>query len=286
MTEESAPVESTEVESTEVDESVEQEVPQPPRKLKAKVDGREVEVDEETLLRDFSKYKAADKRFQETAAMKKEVEAFQRKLQEDPEAIFNDPNLSFDKRAIAEKWLRAEIQKELEPQKTKEQLEYEETRKELEKYKAKEQEELTAREQQEYQQVVDQRREEIAATLSKAIEMSPLSKDPETNAETIREMAMYLRTCRQAGYEPDASEIADHVNNRYMNSFQNLTASLNGDDLINLLGPAIIKKLRAYDLNQLEARRAQKDPDQAEEWSESRDNRKRQFVDPRDLIKR
>lgn len=284
MSEESMPSEAP-VESPEEVVGTPEEKPQP-RILKTKVDGREVEVDEETLLRNYSKYSAADKRFAETAKMKKEVEAFQKRLEEDPESVFNDPKLTFNKREMAEKWLMAELQREMEPELTAEQQRIKELQEENEKYKNKEQEELTAKEQAEFQQIVEQRREQISSTLQEAINMSPLSKNPETNAETIREMAMYLRTCRDAGYDPSPTEIAEHVNNRYMSSFKNLTDNLSGEDLINVLGPSIIKKLRQYDLGQLESRNARQEPEQADAWVERESRSQREFVDPRELLSR
>lgn len=64
-----------------------------PRKLKAKVDGEEVEVDEETLLRDFQKYKAGDKRLQEAAEIR-------RQLQEEVTAWRKNPRQALERLGV------------------------------------------------------------------------------------------------------------------------------------------------------------------------------------------
>lgn len=46
------------------------------RKLKAIVDGAEFEVDEAEIVKDYQKYKSADKKFQEAAQMRKQVDEF------------------------------------------------------------------------------------------------------------------------------------------------------------------------------------------------------------------
>jgi hypothetical protein len=64
---------------------------------------------------------------------------------------------------------------------------------------------------------------------------------------------------------------------------------LDGQDLIEYLGPDIIKKIRKYDLAQLEASRRAKEPETApaDSWESSQSSgKKRSFTDPRDLIRR
>lgn len=66
-----------------VDTTTAVQTPSPslPQKIKAKIDGIEEEVDLDTLTRDYQKYRSSDKRFQEAAQMRKEVETLLERAQ-------------------------------------------------------------------------------------------------------------------------------------------------------------------------------------------------------------
>ena len=236
----------------------------------------------------YAKEKAANERFREAAELKKQVAEFEKRLAENPEDVFfNDPRVSKErKREMAEKLLMQHLQEELEPQLTAEQKKI----KELEEYKnSVEQEKMTAKEQEkaaEYQKVVEKRREQLAATFQEALSHTSLSKHEGTSAEVVREMAIYARLCKKAGYNPSPRELAEHVESRFMQSYQGLTETLSGEDLVKFLGKGIIKKLREYDLSQLENRMTRKEPQTATEW-QPRDERSKQrdFASPKDILK-
>lgn len=254
------------------------------RLLETKVNGRTVKVDEDTLLRDYAKYSSANEKFQEAASHRKFVENFLSQLKDNPESVLSDPNLPINKRQLAEKWLMEELEKEMAPQKSEEQRQREAMEKELKKYKDREAEELTAKEQKDREAIIESRKNAIAATFMAAIEASPLSKNPTTQAEAIREMASYLRMCKEAGYDPSPQELADHVSQKYTSSYQTLVGGLDGQDLVDFLGPDIVKRLRKYDLSTIEAKRAAKPAEQADNWQPREDKGKsRAFVDPNKL---
>lgn len=256
------------------------------RILETTVNGRKIKVDEQTLLKDYSKYTAADEKFREAADIRKKNEDFERRLVEDPEAFLNDDRIPRAKRReIAEKILMRELEEEMAPQKSAAEIKMENLQRELDKYKEKETEDQTASEQAEFAKIVDSRREAIAKTFQEAIAISPLSKEQGTSAEVVREMATYMRLCKQAGYDVSPKELADHVESRFMNSYKALTGSMEGEDLVNFLGGDIVKKIRLYDLSQLEARRGKREPDTAANWSQTKP-RQRDISDPRDLIRR
>lgn len=234
-----------------------------------------------------SKMKAADEKFREAAALRKQVEDFHKKLEEDPESFFNDPRIPKQKRReMAEKLLMKELEEEMAPQLTKEQQRL----KELEEYRErKEKEEMSAKEQQElaeFNRIKQTRQEELAKVFQEALSHTALSKHEGTAAEVVREMAMYTRICKQAGYTPTPQEIAEHVESRFMSSYQGLTETLSGEDLVKFLGKGIIKKLREYDLNQLEGRKNKQEPKTASEWVPRDDrNGKREFTSPKDILR-
>lgn len=235
----------------------------------------------------LAKIKAADEKFREAAQLRKQVEEFQRKLEEDPESFFNDPRIPKQKRReMAEKLLLKELQEEMSPDLTPEQRRLQE----LEDYKkAKEQEELTAKEakeKEEYQKIVVQRQEALAKTFQEALSHTALSKHDATAAEVVREMAIYTRVCREAGHDPSPKEIAEHVESRFMASYAGVTENLSGDELINFLGKGIVKKIREYDLQQLEKRKDRVEPTTATEWESREESRgKREYSSPKELLR-
>lgn len=224
--------------------------PKPKRWLTAKVDGKEEKVDEDTLLREYQKAKAADKKFQEAAKIRQEYEEFQRKLKESPEELLNDPNLPIDRQKLAESWIMKQIEAEM-PKDPKE-LKIKEYEEKLKKYQEMEKQAQEEQQRQEFEQVVSKRREEIGNLLSEAMKKSPLSKNPETAAATLREMALYYRTYKaETGETPNAEELAAHVEQKYYKGMYELAGTLEGEDLVQFLGEGVVNKIRKYDLAKL-----------------------------------
>ena len=250
------------------------------------IDGEKVDLDELKIER--KKYNESGKAFREAAQARKEVESFYEQLQNNPEAVLNDPRLSLKKRELAEKWLMEELQQTLGEPIDPRDIELSNIKKELEKYQNQEKQTKEQQEKAEYDQLVNVRREAIATTLSKAMEHSPLSQDPDTATETLREMAIYMRLCRDAGYEASPEEIAQHVESRYNKSYQRLAKKLKGDQLIQFLGEDVVKELRATDLQRLQKMRDAPAPQQADNWqgSSSGEKKQREFIDPDTLRRR
>jgi hypothetical protein len=269
---------SSEVQATETQAQAER------RKLKAKVNGKEREVYEDDVIRDYQKYASADEKLREAAQKKKDIDAFYERLESDPESILNDPRLPINKRDLAMKWLTEQIEEELTPQDPRE-AEFREMQKKLSEYQSKEQRENETKAEQEKRQLVDQRREIIANTLSKAMELSPLSKDPEVAAQTLREMALHMRLCKDAGYDVSPEELASHVEKKNIKTYHTLANRLEGDDLISFLGEDIVQKIRRADLSRIKKAREVEAPQVARSW-EARSPSQRSFVDPHELRSR
>lgn len=224
--------------------------PKPKRWLEAKIDGKTEKVDEETLVREYQKAKAAEKRFQEAAKIRQEYEEFQRKLKENPEELLNDPNLPIDRQKLAEQWIMKQIESEM-PKDPKE-LKIKEYEEKLKKYQEMEKQVQEEQARQEFEQVKTRRQQEIGNLLSDAMKQSPLSKNPETAAATLREMALYYRAYKQeTGEVPSAEELAAHVEQKYYKGMYELAHTLEGEDLVKFLGDTVVGKIRKYDLARL-----------------------------------
>lgn len=225
----------------------------PTKWLTVKVDGKEERVSEDELLKNYSKFKAADSRFQEAAKAKQSVEQFMKALEEDPEAVLSNPKLSIDRAKLAEKWLYEKIQKELTPVDPN-QAKIREYEEKLKEYQTKEEQQKQTAQEQEFQATVAKRKEELGNMFSEAMKQSSLSKNPETAAATLREMALYYRAAKAQGETPTPEELAAHVEQKYFKGMYELANTLEGEDLVQFLGDQIVKKIRTYDLNRLKAK--------------------------------
>lgn len=287
MTEAAAPVQSasTETQATGNEQATENLTPAEIRKLKVKINGREQEIDEETVRRDYQKYASADEKLREAAQKRKDIEAFYEALERDPESILSDKRLPIDRQKLAMKWLSEQIEQEMAiPTDPKEQR-LKELEEKLSQYEKRDKEVEETEKQRQHRELVESRREAIATTLSKAMELSPLSKDPETAAATLREMALHMRVCKDAGYEVTPEELASHVERRNLKTYQTLAQRLEGEDLINFFGEDVVRKIRQADLTRIKKSREVAPPETAENW-ESRREQPRKFYDPSEFRSR
>lgn len=257
----------------------------PPKPQKRFIKVGDESIDEETITRDYKKWKGADQKFRETAQAKQSIDAFYEALQKDPKKLLSDPRLPIDRRQLALDLMREQIEAEM-LESDPEAKRMSDTEKELQTYKEREAREKEARERQQYEAVVSQRREALASTLSKALELTPLSKNPAVQAETLREMATYMRLARQAGYEASPEELAHHVSGNKLSSYRTLAEQMEGDELLEFFGEKIAMKMRKADLSRIRKAREQPAPETApqEDWrSRSESGKKREFVDPMSL---
>lgn len=215
-----------------------------PKLRKIKVGDKEELVDEDEVFKDVQKYKAADKKFREAAEMQKNLETFMEALQKDPSSVLDDPRIPLNRRELAEKWLLAEIEREMADPRDLKVQEYEQ---QLQAYREREQQEHQLRQQQEHEQRKELKRKEISEMFTKALETTPLGKTPEVAAEAIRDMALYMRTARAQGENPDPAEIAKAVETKYLKAMHSIANSFDGDGLLDFLGPDLVKKVnKAY----------------------------------------
>lgn len=251
------------------------------RKLKAKINGKEREVYEDDVLRDYQKYASADEKLREAAQKRKEIDAFYEALERDPESILSDKRIPINKQELAMKWLTEQVEQELASSDPKD-AKLSELERKLAEYQNREREQEETKAEQERRQFIEARKEAIADVLSKAMELSPLSKDPEVAAATLREMAMHMRLCKDAGYEVTPEELAKHVENKNLRTYQGLAQRLEGDELISFLGEEIVQKIRRSDLTRIKKSREVEAPQVAQSWDRS-EQKERRFYDPSEL---
>lgn len=169
------------------------------KKLKLKVDGQDVEeeldfADDEGLRRHLQKSKAFDKRAQEYAQYKNQVEALVKMIQENPEEILQRAGHDVD--GLAEKILARKLD---EMKKSPEQLEKEKMQKELEDYRKRAKESEAEKERS----LQEKMRNEQAASIENEI-MEALSsgktKLPKNNPKVAMRIGQMMYIATQNGY--------------------------------------------------------------------------------------
>lgn len=228
--------EGSEQDTPEVEDSA-------PKTYKVKVDGEEVEVTEDELLRGYQMRKASDKRFAEANQARKQAEEFVRLLKTDPTKVLSHPSIGHDVKKLAEDYLLQEMEKEMM---TPEQKQLQEYQQKLAAYEAQEKK---AREQYENQQkeAIRQRyQEDYNKQIVDALESSGLPK----TEHTVKRMIHYMANALEKGYELTANDVVGLVRNDYIEDTKSLYSGLDGDALIKILGDGVAKKLRKHELNQ------------------------------------
>lgn len=216
------------------------------KKYKVKVNDVEEEVSEEDLVAGYQTRKASDAKFQEAAGLRKQAEQFVHLLKTDPVKLLTHPALGHDMRKLAEEYLGKQLQEELMDPKDKEIRDI--------KAKLAEHEEIKkAAEKEEQDKQANVVKEKYIGDYTKdivsALEASGLPK----SEVSVRRMAYYIYAGLKHGVNLPATNAAELVKQDYIKEQQALYGALDGDILLQLLGPEIAKKIRKYDVEKLKA---------------------------------
>jgi hypothetical protein len=246
--------------------------PEPPKPAlkKVKVGGREELVDEDELVRTYSKYKAGEDKFREAAALEKKLRAFTEAFEKDPLSVLTSGKLPIDRKSLGEKLLLEALEEEmLDPR----ERELRTAQAKLQEFETREQAAKREAEEREVEQRKEIKRQEITKLFTQALESTPLSRDPETAALAMRDMAMMLRAAKERGIEVSSEDLAKHVHSKYHKSMYSLANSLEGEDLIGFLGEDVVKKIRKADLARLKSNTQQMQTHKDDSWEVPASNR-------------
>lgn len=236
------------------------------RFLEAKVNGKTEKVSEEQLLRDYQKFRAGEERLAAATAKEREIQAFYEALEHDPETALARSKLPAEKkRQLAEKWLTEQLEEQLRDPREREMMEL---RAQLEEFQSKEEKVKQTEAEKQRVETIQKRQAHFQELFGKAMEQSPLAKNPETAAEALRAMALHYRMAKQQGYEPEPQELAQAVEERYLKGLHAAASSLDGESLVNFLGADVVKKIRQYDLGRLQVQKAP--PQVQQDWQPSK----------------
>ena len=240
-----------EVNGVEQEIAESQEPKQPARKYKVKVDQEELEVDEDELKRGYAHNKAAAKRMEEAAKLRKQYEreaqiakGFEQwinQVQENPEAVYSLlEQLGIDPDEIAMK--RAATKLKYEFMDENERRAYDNER-ELQRYKRLEQQQLEQQRQIEEQQALANVKQRVENEFIEFFESQQIKPD----VDLLERMARSKLAALRQGKTLSVAEAYERAK-RYM------PANLSDADF-DKLTPEQLKKLRQADVNRFKTER-------------------------------
>lgn len=236
-------------ESSNVEGKSDKQPPAEPKKrYKVKVDDTEDEVDEDELVRGYQRARASNMKFEEAAKIRKQAEKFIETLRTDPRKILANPKLGLDFKKLAEEYLAEQYEQELL---SPEEIEQRKKDRELEEYRSKEQSAQKKQEQEREEQLKEFLRGDYEKKIIGALEKVQI---PKTDA-CIKRMISYAKKNIQNGYDLPMEDIAELVREDYLSDVKQMFSSLEGDQLLQMLGNDIADKIRKSDLQKLKSSR-------------------------------
>lgn len=224
-------------------------VPAIPQKIKVKVDGREDEVDLEEITRDYQKYKSSDKRYQEAAEMRKQVDNLLSRAQQGDLSWLKGLVSQEQIRKFAESELLEHIEWESKPEIEREAIsakrEAERLRKEIEEMtQTREREEASKYEEKAYQ--------EIETDIVDAIK--ELGMNFKVTPLFIRRIAEQMHASLLASEDPNSRPIPAKI--AASRAFKGVEAdvremlqALPPEQVLEMLPPSLRKAMRQQDVN-------------------------------------
>lgn len=226
------------------------------KKFKLKVDGKEEDFeidlsDEKEIAKHLQLSRAASKRMQEAAELRKQTDAMRGDIEEllltlrnDPLKILQDPAIGHDVKKLA---LQVLEQEEQEASKSPEQKEKERLQLELESAQKKLKEAEEKRQQEEFQRLQQQAEREIEADIISAIEKSDL---PKTEI-AVKRMAEAMLVAMQNGIDVNAYDVVPIVRKQMLKDLRQLAGILPEDMLEEILGNDKVASLRKRHLRKI-----------------------------------
>lgn len=218
------------------------------RMFKVKVNGEEVEVDEDELKAGYQTRKASDEKFREAAMSKKQAEEFIHLLRTNPKKVLSNPDLGIDVRKFAEEFLVEQMEEEMMDPKDRELRDAKRQLEEIENEKKRIKEE---EESKQAAQLKEKYSQEYQTSIVEALQTSGLPK----SEHTVKRMAYYMHQGLKRGMNLGAKDVVSLVKQDYIDEQKALYSNLDGDMLVQLLGSDVADKIRKYDVSKVKGQR-------------------------------
>ena len=238
----------------------EEKIKEAVEKYTLKIDGKEVHVESQDELVKLAQLGlAGHKRMQEAARMTKDAqtriaqsEKLLEMLKNDPKSIIMHPELGIDPETIkkfAEEYLSGEIEK---AQMTPEQRRLKELEEKLAAKEAEEKKREEEARQAEYEKLTSQYEAQYEKEIPDALQKAGLPTTP----KTVAQVAHYLSTALEMGYELPISEAARRTKQDFIDWQKELYGSVGEDKILELLGEDVASKIRKADVSRFKVKDA------------------------------
>lgn len=220
------------------------------QRLKVKVNGRDEEVDIDTLTRDYQKYRAGDERLRAAAEREKLQEKWLAEIQADPWKVFEDLKLNADE--LAEKRLMKKIEFEsLSPDaKAAHQARLEaahlKKEKELAEAKAKEWEERFGK--RDFEELQSKYATELDTAIPEFFKSTGLTATPEAIASALEHMIAHVET---HGEITDVKSALKAATERFSTTVKGHIQKIPIKELVTFLSDEQLDGIRGYHLDQV-----------------------------------
>ena len=238
------------------------------RKYKLKVDGQEVEVDEEELKRGYTHQKAANKKLQEGLKAKRQAEEFISMMKDKGKLMEAIKKLGHDPRALSEEYLASILEEEmLDPR----EKELKSAKARLKAYEDLEKKQKEAKQKEADDQMKRKFSEDYSKQFIDALKTTGL---PPTKT-MVAEMAKYIKRAADMKFEMTAEEAAKLVKEDQETHYRNLFGEADPETLARLLGEPGLQKVRAHDTAKIKDPAAQLKTPETQGERKQRDSTKR-----------
>lgn len=215
------------------------------RNLKLRLDGKDVEMPESEVIALAQKGKVSDQRFQEASAMKRQAEEVLKFAKDNTTEFFKRTGMNA--RQWAEEYLVGELRAE---QMSPEQRKAAENEKKLKEYESEKKQAADRAQQAEMDQLRQKHAENYNKLFVEALTKSGL---PKTNYTVKRMAELQLVNIKQK-LELSADQLAKVVREDYESEQKALFGAYDGDQLMEFLGPELVKKLSKAQIAKLKAK--------------------------------
>lgn len=222
------------------------------KKIALKIDGAEVtedlpfEIDEsdqaqmEFMRKHLQMSKAASKRMNEAAQMKKSVEKLMKDFEENPLAVLKKIDAK-KVRTAAEDFLVEQLKSEM--MSPEEKIRQDQLAK-LKEYEEKEKRQKEDEEKSRADKLKDHFAKDYQKKIIDALNSANLPKTP----TTIKRMAYLLSTNLDLGLDLSIADLVDEVKTSYFNEFKELVGGADPEFILGLFGDELSNKIRKHDL--------------------------------------
>jgi hypothetical protein len=246
--------------------------------VKLKYGDEEIEITSmDQLTKIAQKGLGAERKFQEAASIRKTAEKLVATLKDNPIEILRHPALRDKMIEAAQELLFEHIQHEQMSAEDRARLQ---EREELERYRRAEQERKVQEETKQREELRDKYRQDYERQFIEALNDGGIPKSD----WAVTRMAQYMRQAIKTGMSNIAPKDVVHLVKRDWQQAQSeLYGQLDGDKLIQMLGPDIAEKIRKADVAKLTSKgRPQQKAPQVVEASEPRTRRR--FSSPDQML--